>query len=279
LGADDPNSAYWAEAKPRHLAHESCRECHPNILPLHASGEHRTLSCENCHSSLSNHVKNGNVIGAMEVSRGEAIQNLCMMCHDRNNRHKIKEPARTIEMREHLLELDVRLVNRCEDCHHVHDPQKWVREAREMVGLPEMMASIPMINEGEAKRKSNKYNTAAEVFLVAPLAMGVAGASVSEGEGEFPYETVIAAGLVLSAGSYLYGKYVHSRELKNIRALNEERRAANMQVKNHNRLVKEAMANHQKEVELWIAESEGRGIVVLHEPQEYIFEKGVEAAN
>jgi len=263
FGADDPNSAYWAEAKPRHLENDSCLECHPSILKLHAAGEHRTLACEDCHSALSDHVTDNKVTGTMQVVRGVGIQGLCMTCHDRDNRNPTRQPARTVILSRHLQELRVRPVNRCEDCHHVHDPQKWVHEAREMVGLPEMMATMPLMEEKLAWEKKDKYHSMAETFFVFPLAPGVLGMLASDGDGEFPSEVLLISGLVLIGGSYLLGEYFYSRELKKIRATNDERRAVNLRVKNHNKLVKEAMANHEKAVEIWISNSEGRGMVVI----------------
>jgi hypothetical protein len=264
FGADDPNSDYWAEAKPRHLANESCHECHPSIMPLHAQGEHRTLACEDCHSALSDHVKDDKVTGTMHVVRGEGIQSLCMQCHDKNSRNRPRQPARTVVMPGHNRELRVRDEVRCEDCHHVHDPMKWVHEAREMVGLPEMMSSIPMMDLKLALVKQDKFNAYAETFLVFPLVPGVMGMAMSGGEGQFPSEVFFVSGLVLVAGSYLLGQYFYSRDLKKIMAINDERRALNQRVKNHNLLVKEAMAEHEEAVKLWMEESEGRGVVVVN---------------
>lgn len=263
FGADDPNSEYWADAKPRHMANESCHECHPSIMPLHAQGEHRTLGCEDCHSALTDHVVDDKVIGTMQVVRGEGIQGLCMTCHDRDNRNRKREPARTVVIRQHLQELRVRPVNRCEDCHHVHDPMKWVHEAREMVGLPEMMATIPMLEEKLAYEKKKRYESMAETFFVFPLAPGVLGLAVSDDAGQFPAEVFLISGLVLIAGSYMLGQYSYTRELERIRLVNDERRSVNVRVKNHNQLVKKAMADHERAVEAWITESEGRGRVVV----------------
>ena len=263
FGADDPNSDYWAEAKPRNLANESCHECHPSIMPLHAQGEHRTLACEDCHGVLTDHVADDKVTGPMQVVRGVGIQGLCMTCHDRDNRNRKREPARTIVLSRHLQELRVRPVNRCEDCHHVHDPMKWVHEAREMVGLPEMMASIPLLEEKLAYEKKERYNAMAETFFVFPLAPGILGLAVSDDASQFPAEIFLLTGLVLIVGSYLMGDHVYSKELDRIREVNDERRAVNLRVKNHNQLVKNAMADHERAVALWATESDGRGRVVV----------------
>lgn len=68
--------------------------------------------------------------------------------------------------------------------------------------------------------------------------------------------------MVLSLGAYIWGKVVYSKELRRIRDLNDERRAANIRVKEHNLLIKKAMAEHEKDIKTWIEESEDRGRVV-----------------
>lgn len=261
---DDPNADYWAEAGPRHMANEACRSCHSPILTLHAQGEHRTLSCEDCHGSLSSHVENDRVTGTMQVNRGEGIQNMCMLCHDRNNRNRKREPARTVDLRRHLQQLRVTPVNRCEECHHVHDPMKWVHEAREMVGVPEKMATIPLLEEKGAAEKRQPYSSMAEIFLVFPTAPGLLGMVAAEGGGEFPSKALLTSGVTLIVGSYLLGQYAFSKELDVIRANNEERKAVNARVKEHNLRVEQAMEEHAQAVARWHEESKGRGAVVLH---------------
>lgn len=261
FGAGDPNSDYWADAGPRHMANESCGDCHSPILTLHAVGEHRTLSCEDCHSTMSDHVKDGKVIGVSSVVRGDGIQNLCMMCHDRNNRNRTREPARTVDLRRHLKELRVASDNRCQECHHVHDPMKWVHEAREIVGIPEKMARIPMLDEKAAHEKRQQFNSMAETFFVFPLIPGAIGMATQGNAEEFPSKTLLISGLVLIAGCYVLGGKAYSRELNSIRALNDERKAVNEKVKEHNLRVEEAMEAYYEAITLWNTESEGRGLV------------------
>ncbi len=268
FGADDPNSDYWADAGPREMANESCRECHSPILTLHAAGEHRTISCTDCHSALSDHVVDGNVIGKMPVMRGESIQPMCLMCHDTNSKNRPLTPSRQVEPGRHLKQLRVQPHNRCEECHHVHDPMKWVHEAREIVGLPEKMATIPILNEREAYEKRRKYESMAETFFVFPLVPGLIGLTALEGTEELPAELFLYSGLALVLGSYLMGERAYDQELEKIIAINNQRRATNARVKEHNNRVKEAMAEHNRAVELWISESESRGVVLIKEPSE-----------
>jgi PEGA domain len=264
FGADDPNSEFWAEAGPRHMANESCRDCHSPILTLHAQGEHRNLACEDCHSALSDHVTDNVVTGTMQVVRGEGIQGMCMLCHDQNNRNRKREPARTVDLRRHLQKLRVTPVNLCQECHHVHDPMKWVHEAREMVGLPEKMATIPLLKEKAADEKRQPYISMAEIFLVFPTAPGLLGKVAAEGGGDFPSEILLTSGLTLVAGSYLLGQLAHSRELEKIRGHNEERKATNARVREHNLRVEQAMAEHAASVARWHEASAGRGEVIVH---------------
>ena len=219
------------------------------------------MSCEDCHSALSDHVKDDKVIGPMNVYRNEGIQSLCMMCHDRNNGKRMREPARTVDLRQHLQALRVTSKNRCEQCHHVHDPMKWVHEAREMVGVPEKMARIPMLEERRAVEKRRQYDSLAEIFFVFPLTPGFLGMTALAEEDAFPSQNLFIAGLVLVAGSYWMGKRAQTRELIRIRALNAERRATNIKVKEHNLRVEEAMNEYSQAITRWSLESEGRGIV------------------
>lgn len=261
FGADDPNSNYWAEAGPREMANESCRDCHSSILTLHAQGEHRTFACTECHGLLADHVTDDKVTAAMPVIRGEGIQNMCLMCHDQSSQHQARVPARTIDPAKHLRQLRVLPHNRCEECHHVHDPMKWVHEAREIVGVPEKMAMIPMLDEAAAAAKRQQYESMAETFFVFPLVPGIIGVTALAGSEDFPAEALLYSGMVLVLGSYLLGERAFNRELTKIRMLNDERRSTNLRVKEHNRLVKEALDAHAAEVALWINESDNRGVV------------------
>ncbi|HHK60457.1 MAG TPA: cytochrome C [Desulfobacterales bacterium] len=121
----------------RNMTNESCLACHPNIKKIHLAGVHRTVSCEVCHSAYADHIAEGKVVAKMPVRRGEEIRTLCLRCHNRIIRARPKESIKMIAMPDHLEQKGVRTDHLCNQCHHVHAPLKWIREARAAMGLPE----------------------------------------------------------------------------------------------------------------------------------------------
>jgi len=121
----------------RNMTNESCLACHPNIKKIHLAGVHRTVSCEVCHSAYADHIKDGKVVAKMPVRRGEEIRTLCLRCHNRIIRARPREWIKMISMPDHLTSKGVRPDHLCNQCHLVHAPLKWIREARAAMGLPE----------------------------------------------------------------------------------------------------------------------------------------------
>ncbi len=114
---------------------DSCRPCHPLIGKLHEQGEHKALLCENCHAVGGDHFLNDMVIGGMSSPCGEALDGSCMRCHRQMDVAVDPEIIKLIKGPDHLDKLRVRSDHDCDQCHHVHAPLKWVREARAMVGV------------------------------------------------------------------------------------------------------------------------------------------------
>ena len=249
----------------RDLANDSCLECHPLIPKIQAQGLHKSVSCRECHAPYEEHVQEGLVIAPMPVASGNGIQVLCLACHDRDDRSRKDVDAKTVEFPEHLSKKKVRTDHTCDQCHQVHAPMMWVHEAREIVGLPEVMTTAPLVNEIWAEEKRQKYNSMAETFLVFPLAPGVIGKMAFPDDEKFPIDEALYAGLVLVAGSYLMGKFAYSRELASIRQTNAERTLANQRAEAHNQAVAAAMTAHGEAVMVWGTRAEGRGEVVVRQ--------------
>jgi len=126
-----------ANREMRNKTNDSCLDCHYFVKKIHLKGVHEVVSCEVCHGAYSDHVKDGKVIGEMPVYRGEEIKSLCLRCHNKIIRARPPESIKMIAMPEHLEEKNVRTDHACNQCHHVHAPYKWIKESREMMGLPE----------------------------------------------------------------------------------------------------------------------------------------------
>lgn len=249
------------EIQKARLSNNACLDCHGDLTRMQFNGGHKPLVCETCHGEEPNHVKDGKYFMPLSVISGDGIQSLCLGCHDRENRSATWSHARTVAFPGHLDDLKVGHHNKCDDCHHVHDPNKWVYEAREMVGLPTMLVMQPMMNVEIAEQRRQNFVALTEIFLVFPTLPGAMGLMAQNNDEEFPADVLFLSGVALMGLSYLAGKYVRNQDLKNIEGVNEEIRASNERKKIHNELVKKAMADYNKAISEWGEEAVDRGVV------------------
>lgn len=118
---------------------ESCFQCHKPIRKIHKAGVHKTVSCEICHGPYGNHIQDGKKIGTLPVKRDLDINQLCLRCHNKIIQARPRESIKMVGMPEHLEKKKVRIDHTCNQCHMVHDPLLWVKQAREMMGITEAM--------------------------------------------------------------------------------------------------------------------------------------------
>lgn len=118
-------------------SNEACFECHKPIRTIHKVGIHKTVSCEICHGPYGNHIKDGKKIGEQPVKRGAEITQLCLRCHNKVIQARPRKSIKMVGMPEHLKEKQVRLTHNCNQCHMVHDPLLWIKQAKEMMGITE----------------------------------------------------------------------------------------------------------------------------------------------
>ncbi len=121
----------------RNGTNASCLVCHPYIREMHMEGVHKTVSCEFCHGPVADHVKDGKVIARLPKKQGKEIKRLCLRCHNQIIRARPKESIKMISMPQHLEQKHVRVDHNCNQCHNVHAPLMWVKEARAIVGVGE----------------------------------------------------------------------------------------------------------------------------------------------
>jgi hypothetical protein len=118
----------------------------------------------------------------------------------------------------------------------------------------------PLRLETEAADIREKYYTAAEVFMIMPLAQAAFTWAVSQETRNLEYW--VSAGLVLTASSVLLGRRSYNNRLEEVRAANEEIRELNEAASVHNQDVEQEIdAAYALEFEEWQLESTGRGIV------------------
>ncbi len=121
----------------RHGTNRSCFECHPYEAKIHLEGDHKTISCEFCHSTYSDHITNGKKSAALPVKKGEEITTLCLRCHNTEIKARSTIVIKTVGMPDHLKQQNVKLTHTCNQCHHVHAPLKYINEAKKITGLME----------------------------------------------------------------------------------------------------------------------------------------------
>jgi len=120
----------------RNYTNDACFECHRPIRLIHKAGVHKTVSCEFCHGPYADHIKDGKLIGKLPVKKGLEIKELCLRCHNKVIKARPETSIKVIAMPQHLEEKHVQIDHNCNQCHMVHDPLLWVRQAREAMGLP-----------------------------------------------------------------------------------------------------------------------------------------------
>lgn len=238
-----------------------CLDCHPLIPGIQEKGVHAAVSCAGCHDDPSTHVQGGKVVGRMTVVDGDGIPVLCMTCHDEKAKARPGLTIRRIDPAKHLRDKNVSPRASCARCHHVHSPMTWVHEARDMVGLPPLVATVPLLDEKLALDARERFNSLGQTFLIFPLASGLIGVTAFKDDPDYPANQVFLSGLVLVAGSFLLGKMAFNRKMQEIRAVNAERTEINNRAKEYKLKLDRARANYNRQVAEWQRASDGRGRV------------------
>lgn len=121
----------------RHGTNASCLTCHTYEAAIHLKGRHSTISCEFCHGTYADHVKEGKKIGALPVKKEKEITTLCLRCHNTEIKARSEQVIKTVAMPGHLQDQKVKITHTCNQCHHVHAPLKYIDRAKQITGLVE----------------------------------------------------------------------------------------------------------------------------------------------
>jgi len=126
-----------AQVEIRHGTNASCFSCHKHEADIHLKGRHKTISCEFCHGTYADHIKDGKKVGMLPVKRGEEIRLLCLRCHNKAIQARPEEVIKTVVMPEHLESQKVKITHICNQCHNQHAPLQYINRAKEIVGMQE----------------------------------------------------------------------------------------------------------------------------------------------
>lgn len=117
---------------------DSCFTCHKPIRQIHKEGVHKTVSCEICHGPYGNHIEDGKKVASLPVKRDKEINDLCLRCHNKIIQARPRKSIKVVGMPEHLEQRHVQLSHGCNQCHMVHDPLLWIRQAKQMMNVTEI---------------------------------------------------------------------------------------------------------------------------------------------
>ncbi len=121
----------------RHWTNASCLSCHAHEANYHANGNHKTISCEFCHGPYADHVADGKKTGTLPVKTGDEIKVLCLRCHNKAIKARPGDVIKTVVMPDHLKKQNVKVTHACNQCHYVHAPLEYIKQARKITGIQE----------------------------------------------------------------------------------------------------------------------------------------------
>ncbi|MDH3891916.1 MAG: PEGA domain-containing protein [candidate division Zixibacteria bacterium] len=121
---------------------------------------------------------------------------------------------------------------------------------------------LPKINEEKADMLRRQFNSMAETFAIIPLGQGLLASVLLDSDDQGTAHALIISGVVLTAGSYLLGKTLSARKLRNIQSENEEIDSYNARADAHNFEVDQAVNAANKEaMKKYQIDNRGRGRV------------------
>ena len=99
-----------ASRTPVFAGKKACDECHSDLLQKLAKGNHKTLSCEDCHGISRDHA------GNPDVTPKKLTGSYCLRCHEAN-------PSRPVWFHQITVK-DHYTGQKCTECHVPHQPNE-----------------------------------------------------------------------------------------------------------------------------------------------------------
>lgn len=93
-----------------YAGHQTCEECHADVLDLKSKGKHARVNCEACHGALAKHAEDP----ASLVPQLPDTRVLCARCHQK----ELAKPAAfpQVDIKDHAGD------EPCKTCHQSHNP-------------------------------------------------------------------------------------------------------------------------------------------------------------
>ncbi|OFX42668.1 MAG: hypothetical protein A2046_17075 [Bacteroidetes bacterium GWA2_30_7] len=102
-----------ADKEVKHVdVNETCAMCHDSISATFASGEHKSINCQNCHNVGYKHVEDPT---KENIVKPEVTRDFCLRCHAKN-------PARPENYIKQVDAIEHNKDKVCINCHNPHKP-------------------------------------------------------------------------------------------------------------------------------------------------------------
>ena len=115
----------------------SCVECHEEVYELKHKSSHKRLSCEICHSAVSDHVRDNKKFADMPTKQGDPQVEMCLNCHKKIEGRPEKFPM--IDHKNHLDKHNVKSTHSCDQCHTVHAPLENINYVKRLRSMKEAL--------------------------------------------------------------------------------------------------------------------------------------------
>ncbi len=132
---------------------KSCISCHKEIDALAKESTHKRLSCELCHTPLSEHVKDDKKFKDAVVVSKERQNELCLLCHKKVLGREGDFPV--VDPEKHLDMLAVKPDTNCNKCHAVHAPMEninYIKSLRELREKKRVLKQEQLIEAKELEK-------------------------------------------------------------------------------------------------------------------------------
>jgi hypothetical protein len=93
-----------------YAGHDTCAECHTDVIDLRKGTKHEQVRCEACHGPLAKHAS-GDVANPGKPD----LKTVCLPCHVKMDGRPLKFPQ--VEVAEHAGDVV------CAECHKPHSPR------------------------------------------------------------------------------------------------------------------------------------------------------------
>ncbi len=133
----------------------------------------------------------------------------------------------------------------------------------EQLGL-EYREELPLREEEEVSAYRQKFINISEMFLITPFSQGLLAKIILGNDDDGSADVLLISGAALTLGTYILGKILSSKRLKDIREYNNFANDENLAVKGYNQEIENKIkAINREKSQTWQEENKNKGTVIV----------------